>query len=297
VLRFEARRNRLVRTKLDGRYDFELTDATVVRDFAVSKDGTRVPVNIVHRKGLVRDGSHPVLLTGYGGYGISMRPYFSPLGRLWLDWGGIYAVANVRGGGEFGEPWHLAGNLTQKQNVFDDFAACAQFLIERKYTRPDKLAIMGGSNGGLLMGATLTQHPELVRAVVSEVGIYDALRWETQPNGAFNVTEFGTVKEDDLFRALYAYSPYHHVKDGTAYPAVIFPCGENDGRVNPAHSRKMTARLQAATSSDHPILLRTTASAGHGMGSSLKERVAEQADIYAFLLEELGVNASPWTFQ
>src|SRR5205823_2187061 len=228
ISRYEARRNRLVRTQLDGRYDFDFDDAIVVRDFAVSKDGTRVPINIIHRKGIALDGTHPVLLYGYGGYGVSMAPYFSPLRRLWLDWGGVFAVANVRGGGEFGEPWHLAGNLTKKQNVFDDFAACAQFLIDHKYTRPDKLAILGGSNGGLLMGATLTQHPDLVRAVVSEVGIYDALHWEEQPNGAFNVTEFGSVKNPDQFRALHAYSPYNNVKEGIAYPAVLLTAGEND---------------------------------------------------------------------
>ena len=237
----------------------------------------------------MRDGSHPVLLTGYGGYGISMRPYFSPLRRLWLDWGGVYAVANVRGGGEFGEPWHLAGNLTKKQNVFDDFAACARFLIERKYTRPERLAIIGGSNGGLLMGALVTQHPELVRAVVSEVGIYDALRWETQPNGVFNVTEFGSVKDPEQFRALLAYSPFQNAKDGVAYPAILFTAGDNDGRVAPYESRKMTARLQAATTSSRPILLRTEAAAGHGIGTALATRIEEEADVYAFLVGELGM--------
>jgi len=289
ISRYEARRNRLVRTQLDGRYDFDFDDAIVVRDFAVSKDGTRVPINIIHRKGIALDGTHPVLLYGYGGYGVSMGPYFSPLRRLWLDWGGVYAVANVRGGGEFGEPWHLAGNLTKKQNVFDDFAACAQFLIDHKYTRPDKLAILGGSNGGLLMGATLTQHPELVRAVVSAVGIYDALHWEEQPNGAFNVTEFGSVKNPDQFRALFAYSPYNNVKEGIAYPAVLLTAGENDGRVAPYESRKMAARLQAATSSPRPILLRTEATAGHGIGTALATRIEEEADIYAFLVGELGM--------
>jgi len=289
ISRYEARRNRLVRTQLDGRYSFDMDDATVVRDFAVSKDGTRVPINIIHRKGIVLDGTHPVLLFGYGGYGLSMGPYFSPLRRLWLDWGGVYAVANVRGGGEFGEPWHLAGNLTKKQNVFDDFAACAQFLIDHKYTRADKLAILGGSNGGLLMGATLTQHPELVRAVVSAVGIYDALHWEEQPNGAFNVTEFGSVKNPDQFRALHAYSPYNNVKEGTAYPAVLLTAGDNDGRVAPYESRKMAARLQAATSSPRPVLLRTEATAGHGIGTALATRIEEEADIYAFLVGELGM--------
>ena len=289
ISRYEARRNRLVRTQLNGRYDFDFDDAIVVRDFAVSKDGTRVPINIIHRKGIALDGTHPVLLYGYGGYGVSMGPYFSPLRRLWLDWGGVYAVANVRGGGEFGEPWHLAGNLTKKQNVFDDFAACAQFLIDHKYTRPDKLAILGGSNGGLLMGATLTQHPDLVRAVVSAVGIYDALHWEEQPNGAFNVTEFGSVKNPDQFRALFAYSPYNNVKEGIAYPAVLLTAGENDGRVAPYESRKMAARLQAATSSPRPILLRTEATAGHGIGTALATRIEEEADIYAFLVGELGM--------
>ena len=287
--RFEARRNRLVRTQLDGRYDFGFDDATVVRDFAVSKDRTRVPVNVIARKGIALDGSHPTLLYGYGGYGISMGPYFSPLRRLWLDWGGVFVIANVRGGGEFGEPWHLAGNLTKKQNVFDDFAACAQYLVDKKYTRPGKLAIMGGSNGGLLMGALLTQHPEMVRAVVSMVGIYDALHWEDQSNGAFNVTEFGSVKDPDQFRALYAYSPYSNVKDGVAYPAVLLTAGENDGRVSPHESRKMAARLQAATSSPRPILLRTEAAAGHGIGTALATRIEENTDVFTFLTAELGM--------
>ena len=272
-------------------------DIEVVRELATSRDGTKIPINILRKKGIKLDGQNPTLLTGYGGYGINLTPAFSSTRRIWFDAGGVYAVANLRGGGEFGEDWHLAGNLTRKQHVFDDFIACAEHLIKRKYTSPDKLAVMGGSNGGLLMGAFLTQRPDLARAVVSRVGIYDMLRVELDPNGAFNTTEFGSVKDAAQFKALHAYSPYHHVKDGAAYPAVLFPCGENDGRVNPAHSRKMTARLQAATASDRPILLRTTATAGHGMGSSLKDRVAEQADIYAFLLAELGVDTSPWTFK
>src|SRR6185436_874762 len=167
------------------------------------------------------------------------------------------------------EDWHKMGNLTKKQNVFDDFIACAEFLIKSNYTNPKRLAIEGGSNGGLLMGAALTQRPELFRAVVSHVGIYDMLRVELEPNGAFNVTEFGSVKDPALFKVLYGYSPFHRVKDGTAYPAMLLTTGDNDGRVNPYNSRKMTARLQAATSADRPILLRTSASAGHGMGSSL----------------------------
>ncbi len=235
---YHALAGKLAPTRLNGKYAFDLKDAVVRREFAVSKDGTRVPVTIISRKGIALDGSNPTLLYGYGGYGISMSPYFSSMTRLWLDYGGVYAVANIRGGGEFGEPWHLAGNLTKKQNVFDDFAASLKLLIDRGYTRPEKAAIMGGSNGGMLMGATLTQHPQMMRAVVSQVGFYDALRWETQANGEFNITEFGTVKDPDQFRALYAYSPYANAKNGTAYPAVLFTAGDNDGRVAPYESRK-----------------------------------------------------------
>jgi prolyl oligopeptidase len=230
------------------------------------------------------------LLYGYGGYGINLNPGFlASRGRIWLDQGGVYVIANLRGGGEYGEQWHKEGNLTHKQNVFDDFTACAEHLIQRKYTSPAHLAIMGGSNGGLLMGVELTQHPELFRAVVSSVGIYDMLRVELDPNGAFNITEFGTIKDPEQFKALYAYSPYHHVQDGTKYPAVLFLTGENDHRVNPMNSRKMTARLQAENGSDHPILLRTTAIAGHGIGTALDEQIEQGADIFSFLFDQLGV--------
>ncbi|MDZ4287184.1 MAG: prolyl oligopeptidase family serine peptidase, partial [Prosthecobacter sp.] len=190
---------------------------------------------------------------------------------------------------EYGEAWHLAGNLTRKQNVFNDFAACAQHLVNHGYTRKEKLAIEGGSNGGLLMGAVLTQHPDLARAVVAHVGIYDMLRVELDPNGAFNVTEFGTVKDLQQFKAIYAYSPYHRVVDGTPYPAVFFLAGETDGRVNPANSRKMAARLQAATASGRPILLRQSADSGHGMGTALSEEIAQNADVFAFLFDQLGM--------
>jgi prolyl oligopeptidase len=263
------------------------SDIEVTREFATSKDGTRIPLNIIRPKGTKLDGNNPTLLYGYGGYGISMSPTFDFTRRLWFDRGGIYVVANIRGGGEFGEEWHKAGNLTNKQNVFDDFAAAAKYLIEKKYTRPEKLALMGGSNGGLLMGALITQHPDLMRAVVSAVGIYDMLRVELAPNGAFNVTEFGTVKDEDQFKALYAYSPYHHVIDGTDYPAILLMTGANDGRVAPYHSRKMAARLQEANKSNHPILLRTSTSAGHGIGTALSERIKQLADIYSFLFAQL----------
>ena len=263
-------------------------DAEAVREMATSKDGTKVPVNILKRKDTKLDGSNPVMLSGYGGYGISLQPGMNPLSRIWLDMGGVVAVANLRGGGEFGEEWHRAGNLAKKQNVFDDFYAVAKHLVDAKYTNPQKLAIQGGSNGGLLMGAALVQHPEMYKAVVSHVGIYDMLRVETTPNGAFNVTEFGTVKDPEMFKALYAYSPFHNVKDGTAYPAVMFLTGANDPRVEPYNSRKMTARLQAATSGG-VVMLRADANTGHGAGTPLEEEIDQAADVYAFVVKELGL--------
>lgn len=292
--RFDAASGKAIRTALFQTSAVTFDDAEVVREFATSKDGTRVPLNIIRRKGTKLDGTHPALLTGYGGYSISMRPFFQgSFARLWLDQGGVFVETNLRGGAEYGEEWHTSGNLTRKQNVFDDFLACAQYLIDQKYTSPAHLAIIGGSNGGLLMGAALTQRPDLFRAVASYVGIYDMLRVELDPNGAFNVTEFGTVKDPDQFKALYAYSPYHHVKNGAAYPAVLMPTGENDHRVNPMQSRKMTARLQAATSSKNPILLRTTSNAGHGIGTALDEQIEEDADVLSFLFDQLEIQYAP----
>jgi prolyl oligopeptidase len=269
-------------------------DAEVVRGFATSKDGTQVPLNIVRRKGITLDGSHPVLLTGYGGYGVSLTPSFlGPDVRVWLDAGGVYVIANLRGGGEYGEQWHRQGALTHKQNVFDDFTAAARYLVAQKYTTEQHLAIIGASNGGLLMGAALTQHPDLFRAVVARVGIYDMLRVELDPNGVFNTTEFGTVKNQEQFRALYAYSPYHQVTDDTRYPAVLMATGEHDGRVNPMQSRKMIARLQAATVSGRPVLLSINEHAGHGIGSALSIRANQMADAEAFLFDQLGMKLPP----
>ncbi len=278
-----------VKTALRDTSPVSFADIDVTREFATSKDGTKIPLNVIFRKGTKRDGENPTLLYGYGGYGISMSPRFDFTRRLWFDRGGVYVVANIRGGGEFGEDWHKAGNLTKKQNVFDDFAAAAEYLIKEHYTRPEKLAMQGGSNGGLLMGVMITQHPDLMRAVVSQVGIYDMLRVELAPNGAFNVTEFGTVKNPEQFKALYAYSPYHHVVDGTKYPSILMMTGANDGRVAPYHSRKMIARLDEANKSENPILLRTSSSAGHGIGTALNERIKQLADIYAFLFAQLGM--------
>jgi prolyl oligopeptidase len=278
------------KTALAVKSPVSFADAEVSREFAVSKDGTKIPLNIVARKGTKRNGSNPTLLYGYGGYGISMQPWFQSSLRLWLNAGGVYVVANLRGGGEYGEEWHRNGNLTKKQNVFDDMIASAEYLIQQKVTSPKKLAAEGGSNGGLLMGAIMTERPDLFGAVVSQVGIYDMLRVELDPNGAFNVTEFGTVKDQAQFNALYAYSPYHHVKDGAKYPPTLLTTGANDGRVNPVHSKKMTARLQAVGA---PVYLRVNFGAGHGMGTSRSDRISEQADVYAFLLSALDVNLPP----
>ncbi len=302
----------------------DFSDCEVVREFAVSKDGTKVPISIIRKQGIGavvdqgisgpratkdkgrairsrmpgKDGRPgwqlpaPTIVWGYGGYGVNQTPTFSARRAVFVEQGGIYAVANIRGGGEYGEEWHLAGNLTRKQNVFDDFQAAGEYMIERGYTDHEHLALMGGSNGGLLMGATLTQDPELAKAVVSSVGIYDMLRVELSPNGAFNITEFGSVKDPQQFKALYAYSPFHHVRDGETYPAVLMLTGANDPRVDPMHSRKMTARLQAAQPGG-TFLLRTSANAGHGIGSSLSERIEQNVDIFSFLFDQLGVKYQP----
>lgn len=287
---FRAAEGTTHKTALASGSPVDLSDAEVVREFATSLDGTKVPVNIIMRKGTRRDGENPLLATGYGGYGVNTEPRYQPLYRVLLDQGMIVAVANIRGGAEYGESWHLEGNLTKKQNVFDDFTAVLRHLIERKYTSGDELAIIGGSNGGLLMGAIFTQHPELPHVVVSYVGLYDMLRSELSANGEFNITEFGTVKDPEQFKALYAYSPYHHVEDGESYPAILMLTGENDARVEPSQSRKMIARLQAANASDAPILLRTSADSGHGVDTPLAERIEQTVDMLAFIFDQLGID-------
>ena len=284
--RYDPAKGEVVNTALRNTSPADFSDCEIVREFATSRDGTRVPLNILRRKNTRLDGTNPVLLTAYGGYGVSVSPFFWPRMRVWLDQGGVVAIANLRGGGEYGEEWHQAGNLTKKQNVFDDFIACAEYLVSRRYTMPKRLCIEGGSNGGLLMGAAFTQRPDLFRAVAAHVGIYDMLRVELDSNGAFNVTEFGTVSNPQHFEALYDYSPYHHVTAGTAYPAVLFTAGENDGRVLAYHSRKMAAKMQSASSSSKPILLLTHAS-GHGFGTPLEELVSEEADVFTFFASQL----------
>jgi prolyl oligopeptidase len=288
--RYDPSTGKVIRTAMRETSPVNFAGVEVVRDFATSKDGTRVPITVLQRKGTKLGGSNPAVLTGYGGFDLSTTPFFNPGLVAWLDAGGVYALGNIRGGGEFGEEWHQQGMLTYKQNVFDDFIACAEYLIDKRYTNPSKLGIEGGSNGGLLMGAVLTQRPDLFRAVVSYAGLYDMLRYETSQNGQYNATEYGSVKDPEQFKALYAYSPYQQVKDGVKYPAILLVVGENDPRVDPWHSRKFAAALQAATASKDPVLLISFSNAGHGgIGSSEDQQIALQTYGLEFLYDQLGV--------
>ena len=255
---------------------------------AKSADGTMVPLSIVRAKNTALDGSHPTHLVGYGAYGISMDPAFTPYWLAWLERGGVIAVAHVRGGGEYGQDWYHAGYKATKQHTIDDFIACAQYLIENKYTSPPRLSGEGTSAGGILIGGAITQRPDLFAGALIRVGVSDALRAEFTPNGPPNIAEFGTVTDPDGFKALYAMDAYQHVKDGTAYPGVLLTTGTNDPRVDPSQPAKMTARLQAATSSHKPILLRVDYDAGHGMGSTRSQRELEYADEMSFLLWQDG---------
>ena len=254
-----------------------------------SRDGTAVTMFLVQPNGLARTGDAPVYLTGYGGFNISMTPAFSRSLLLWLEHGGVVAIPNLRGGGEYGEAWHQAGMLAHKQNTFDDFVAAAEWLIRERYTRPDRLAVAGGSNGGLLMGAALTQRPELFGAVVIQVPLLDMLRYHRFLIARLWIPEYGSPDEPESFTWLRAYSPYHHVRPGTAYPAVLLATAESDTRVDPMHARKMTARLQAATSSIRPVLLRLEARAGHGAGKPLSKVLDELTDTWTFVFSEIGV--------
>jgi prolyl oligopeptidase len=253
-----------------------------------SHDGALVPMSIIHRKDVKLDGSNPTLLYGYGSYGITEEPRFGPTRLAWLEKGGVYAVANVRGSGVYGKEWHLAGFKATKPNTWMDFIACAEYLIAQKYTTSARLGILGGSAGGILVGRAMTERPDLFAAVIPAVGVLDAVRAETEPNGVLNEPEFGTVKKEDEFRAILAMSSYHHVKDGTRYPAVLIPHGANDPRVAVWHSSKMAARLQAATTSGKPVLLDLDYESGHGIGDTKTQRQRQTADIYSFLLWQLG---------
>jgi prolyl oligopeptidase len=266
---------------------------TVEQVWYTSKDGTRVPMFLFYRTGLARDGSRPTWLTGYGGFDVDNMPYFHPSAVAWVDRGGIYALANLRGGGEFGEAWHHAGMMEKKQNVFDDFIAAAEWLNANHYTNPQKLAIEGASNGGLLVGAALTESPNLYRAVVCEYPLLDMIRYQKFMEGPFWVPEYGSSDDPAQFKYLYAYSPYQNVKEGARYPAVLFVTGDGDTRVAPLHARKMAARLQAATSSgsDRPILLLYDTKSGHSGGRPLHKQIEVATDVLSFLFLELGVSA------
>src|SRR6476469_7797239 len=256
-----------------------------------SKDGTKVPMFVFHKKGLVLNGKNPTLLTGYGGFNVSLTPSFVGDRYLWLEHGGVFAVANLRGGAEFGEDWHRAGMLDKKQNVFDDFIGAAEFLISQKYTDKDHLAIRGGSNGGLLMGAALTQRPDLYRAVVCQVPLLDMLRYQNFQIAKLWIPEYGSAEDSKQFEYLRAYSPYHQVKSGTLYPAVLLMTAESDTRVDPMHAVKMAALLQAeaANETERPILLRVDTKAGHGVGKPIAKLVDDAVDVWSFLFWQLGV--------
>lgn len=269
--------------------DFDPTGYETQQVFVSSKDGTKVPMYLTHKKGVKRDGQNPTLLYAYGGFNISTMPAFA-VGRLiWLELGGVYASANIRGGGEYGEEWHQAGMLDKKQNVFDDFIACAEWLIAEKITSTPKLAIEGGSNGGLLVGACVTQRPDLFGACIPEVGVMDMLRFHKFTIGWAWVSDYGSPDNPDQFKSLYAYSPYHNLKPGTAYPATLVITADHDDRVVPGHSFKFAARLQACHAGDAPVLIRIQTKAGHGFGKPTTIVIAELADIYAFLVHALGM--------
>ncbi|MBC8071373.1 MAG: S9 family peptidase [Deltaproteobacteria bacterium] len=254
-----------------------------------SKDGTRVPMFVVRRKDVELKSDVPTILYGYGGFNVSLQPDFSAGVVAWVERGGIWAEANLRGGGEFGEDWHKSGMLEHKQNVFDDFSAAAKYLIDNKYTRPDKLAIYGGSNGGLLVGAAMTQHPELFGAVVCAVPLLDMVRYHLFGTGKTWIAEYGSAEDKAQFETLFAYSPYHHVKPGTKYPALLMLSADSDDRVDPMHARKFVAAVQAASTSGEPALLRIETNAGHGGGDMIKKNIERSVDTYAFLMHELGM--------
>ena len=263
-------------------------DYAVEQVFYKSQDGTRVPMFLAYKKGLKRDGSNPTLLYGYGGFNISLTPTFSVSRLQWMEMGGVFALANLRGGGEYGEDWHKAGTKLNKQNVFDDFIAAAEYLIAEKYTRSDKLAIQGGSNGGLLVGACLTQRPDLFGACLPAVGVMDMLRFQKFTAGRYWVDDFGSSDNADEFPALLKYSPYHNCKPGVKYPPTMITTADTDDRVVPGHSFKFAAALQAAQAGDKPILIRIETRAGHGAGKPTAKIIEETADQWAFLVKTLG---------
>lgn len=278
-------------TELWAKIDFpgDTSGFVVEQVWYPSKDGTKVSMFVVRPAGAALDGSHPTILTGYGGFNVSRTPTFAMTIVAWLEMGGIWAVPNLRGGGEYGEEWHRAGMLLEKQNTFDDFIAAAEYLVDEGYTRPEKLSIRGGSNGGLLVGAAMVQRPELFRAVICAVPLLDMIRYHLFGSGATWIAEYGSAEDPAQFEALHAYSPYHHVVEGTDYPAMLVLSADSDDRVDPMHARKFTAAVQWATRGERPVLLRIERQAGHGGADLVRQQVEETADTFAFLMRELGM--------
>jgi prolyl oligopeptidase len=271
--------------------DIELNDFTVEQVTYSSKDKTPITMFLAHKKGIEKDGRNPTVLYGYGGFNIALTPTFNPARFLFLEQGGVLAIANLRGGSEYGEEWHQAGMLGKKQNVFDDFLAAAEYLLAQKWTNRDRLAIMGGSNGGLLVGAALTQRPELFKAVVCQVPLLDMVRYHKFLIARLWIPEYGSADDPEQFKWLYAYSPYHRVSDGANYPAVLLATAESDTRVDALHARKMAAQLQNASASTQPILLRLETKAGHGAGKPRAKVIEELTDVWSFLFWQLGIKA------
>ena len=258
--------------------------------FYNSKDGTKIPMMITYKKGIKLNGKNPTLLYGYGGFNVSLMPTFSVANAVWMELGGVYAVPNLRGGGEYGKQWHDAGTKMQKQNVFDDFIAAGEYLIKEKYTSPEYLAIKGGSNGGLLVGATMLQRPELFKVALPAVGVLDMLRYHTFTAGAGWAYDYGTADDSkEMFEYLKGYSPLHNVKKGVSYPATLITTGDHDDRVVPAHSFKFAAELQAKQTGNNPILIRIETNAGHGAGTPVSKTIEQNADLQAFTLWNMGV--------
>jgi len=274
-----------------AKVNFDPSQYEVKQVFYPSKDNTKIPMFLTYKKGLALDGSHPTLLYGYGGFNISLTPGFSVSRLAWMEMGGVLAVANLRGGGEYGDTWHRAGTRLTKQNVFDDFIAAAEWLVKEKYTQPKKLAIQGGSNGGLLVGAVMTQRPDLFGACLPAVGVMDMLRFQRFTAGRFWVDDYGSSDNADEFKALYAYSPYHAIlKAGKrAYPATLVTTADTDDRVVPGHSFKFIAALQAMQTGPAPVLIRIETRAGHGAGKPTAKLIEEAADLWAFLVKSLGM--------
>jgi prolyl oligopeptidase len=274
--------------------DFDPEEYQSQQIFFTSKDGTKIPMIITHKKGLELNGKNPTILYGYGGFNISLTPSFSIANAVWMEQGGIYAVPNLRGGGEYGKDWHDAGIKMKKQNVFDDFIAAAEYLIKENYTSSDYLAIRGGSNGGLLVGATMTQRPGLMKVALPAVGVMDMLRYHTFTAGAGWAYDYGTAEDSkEMFEYLYAYSPVHNIKEGVKYPATLVTTGDHDDRVVPAHSFKFAAGLQEKQAGTNPVLIRIETKAGHGAGKPTSMIIDEYADIFAFTFYNMGFKVLP----